>query len=166
MFDETATQKSGIITYDTHYPDTPRNLVYSGSLIGISNPLIKTARKECKINSDFDVVDLNTISDSYIQRCKYSISATQEELNAAIQTTQWDIKYNNDYRVLARTMVNLSGERSLMSAIIPPSSYHINGCFGIIFKHRIDAVDVQAMFSSIPFDYFIKTVQARICNLY
>lgn len=158
MFDETASQKAGIFKYDTHYPESTNNLVYSGSLIGVSNPLVKSARQICKLNSDFDVVDLTAIDENYLQRCKYSVLADRNTFLSSIQTTQWDEKYNANYRVLSRTMIYLNGERSLISSIVPPFSSHINGCFGMNLRRIKDAVDIQSMFSSIPFDYFVKAV--------
>lgn len=68
MFTETEAQRSDIISLTPQFPEVINSLVYSGPLVGISNPLSKAARSKCKINSDFDPIDLLECNDSYIQR--------------------------------------------------------------------------------------------------
>ena len=75
-----------------------------------------------------------------------------------IAENSWSGKVINDYRIVARKMLNLGGERTLIAAIIPPKTSHINGLLGFDFKDENDLVLAEAMFSSLPFDYFVRTL--------
>ena len=61
-------------------------------------------------------------------------------------------------------MLNLSGERTLVSAIVPPLTTHTNGLLGFFFKDQYMLVLAAALFSSIPYDFFIKVMGKS--NLY
>lgn len=54
MWHETNSQKSGDIERKVHFSDDPFERIYSGPHIGVCNPLFKTSRRECKLNSDYD----------------------------------------------------------------------------------------------------------------
>lgn len=158
MWHETNSQKSGDIKRKVHFSDDPFERIYSGPHIGVCNPLFKTSRRECKLNSDYDNIDLTNIDFDYSQRTNYVPGKSHEEYMAAIVDNEWSGKITNDYRLVARKMLNLGGERTFISAIIPPKTSHINGLLGFDFKNNDDLVLAEAMFSSIPFDYFVRTL--------
>lgn len=81
-----------------------------------------------------------------------------DEYMNAIVDNEWSGKVTNDYRMVARKMLNLGGERTFISAVIPPKTTHINGLLGFDFKNKHVLVLAEAMFSSIPFDYFVRTL--------
>lgn len=158
MWHETNSQKSGDIKRKVHFSDDPFERIYSGPHIGVCNPLFKTSRRECKLNSDYDNIDLTNIDFDYSQRTNYVPGKSHEEYMAAIVDNEWSGKITNDYRLVARKMLNLGGERTFISAIIPPKTSHINGLLGFDFKNNDELVLAEAMFSSIPFDYFVRTL--------
>lgn len=158
MWHETNSQKSGDIERKVHFSSNPFERIYSGPHIGVCNPLFKTSRRECKLNSDYDNIDLTSIDFGYSQRTNYVPGKSHEEYMAAIVDNEWSGKITNDYRLVARKMLNLGGERTFISAIIPPKTSHINGLLGFDFKNIDDLVLAEAMFSSIPFDYFVRTL--------
>lgn len=53
-----------------------------------------------------------------------------------------------------RKMLNQGGERTLIAAIIPPQTKHIDGIFGIAID---DVLLLGAFMASIPYDFLIKT---------
>ena len=61
------------------------------------------------------------------------------------------------YRVISRKMLNQAGERTLMSAIIPPYAGHILAIFGLAFKQSYDAAVIGGLFASLPYDFFVKS---------
>lgn len=158
MWDETASQKKGIIKRNIHFPDTELDTIYSGPHIGVANPLNKTSRSVCVLNSDYDNIDLTFVNQDYVQRCNYAIGMNVYDYLSQIQSTQWGTKYHENYKLLSRTMLNLSGERSLVSAIVPEKTAHINGLFGITTNDRKLLVSLQGMFASLPYDFFVKVV--------
>lgn len=68
MWHETNNQVDGTIIRNVHFPETIRDMIYSGPHIGVGNPLFKTSRRICKINSDYDNIDLQYAPTYYLQR--------------------------------------------------------------------------------------------------
>lgn len=157
MWPETKAQEDGIIERNVHFADTPIHLIYSGPHIGVGNPLFKTSRRICTLKSDFDSIDLTTVEDSYLQRCNYEIVPTTTEYEGMEQKTSWGNRHTQGYRILMRRMLNQSGERTLIPAIIPPHTGHIHTMTEFVLKDESIIPLLEGMLSSIVTDYYIKT---------
>lgn len=164
MWDETNAQNDGTIVRNVHFPESTIDMIYSGPHIGVANPLFKTSRSICNLNSDYDSIDLATVNKEYLQRCNYSPERALHEFVGRIPTAPWGGKYHETYRVIARKMLNISGERTLIAGIIPVLSTHTNGLIGFAFKDQSVLVSTSALFASIPYDFFIKVMGKS--NLY
>ncbi|NLN49852.1 MAG: class I SAM-dependent DNA methyltransferase, partial [Clostridiales bacterium] len=164
MWDETKAQNDDIIVRIVHYPDSPLDMIYSGPHIGIANPLFKCSRKICRLNSDYDSIDLNNITNHYLQRCNYSPKGGIEEYVRRIPVTSWGKKHHEEYRVLTRSMLNLSGERTLYSAIIPPLTAHVNTTFSFSFYDKKILASCSANFASIPYDFLMRATGKGIAS--
>lgn len=159
MFDETARQKDGTIIRNTKFVDKPLNLIYSGPHIGVGNPLFKTPRTVCKEKSDYDPIDLSYTVESdekYLPRTNYEISTLDNYLDK-VQHTQWGNLYTENYRIAWRRRLAISGERTLMAAIIPPQTSHIHAINSMALKDISSISFISAYFSSIIYDFFIKS---------
>ena len=157
MWNETTSQKDGIIVRNVHFPESTIDMIYSGPHFGVGNPLFKTSRRVCIVNSDYDTIDLSIIPGDYTQRFNYSRACSISEYSQKIPSTPWGEKYNLTYRVITRRMLNQSGERTLIPAILPKGIGHINTVFGLAFAQLDDCVVCAGTMASIPFDFFIKT---------
>lgn len=155
MWHETNNQIDGTIERNVDFPKSVKSMIYSGPHIGVANPLFKTSRRICKLNSDFDPIDLTYIDDGYLQRCNYSIACSYEEYRNRTPVTQWNIRYDEGYRLCMRKMLNQGGERTYMVAIIPPLSEHIHGNFGMCMKQGLASFAANSF--SIPFDFYLKS---------
>ena len=71
MWEETSSQDKGLTKRDVHFPESTDTLIYSGPHIGVANPLFKTSRRICRLNSDYDNLDLLEVDSHYLQRCNY-----------------------------------------------------------------------------------------------
>ena len=69
-FEETSAVKEGIIRRDTCNVETDK-LVISGPHFYLANPINKNPRKNCKLNSDYDSINLNEIAENYLPRTNY-----------------------------------------------------------------------------------------------
>ena len=156
MWHETYAQDDGIITRKEHFPCGTDEMVYSGPLIGIANPVYKGCRSKCYRNSDYDPIDLTSIDCGYLQRCMYSPIATLETILNSMVKTPWENNYYFGFKLAARAMLNPKNERSLISCIIPKKSTHINGIISIESNEIVSLVSMASTFSSIPFDYFVR----------
>lgn len=156
MLDETGAQDAHIISPDVHFTDTSEDMIYSGPHIGVANPYNQTPRENCSSKGDNDKIDLQFLPDEYLARSKYRISCTLSEYDAAVPLTPWNSKYNMEYKLLSRKMLNLKQERTLISAIAPPRTGHINGIYGLCFADRDILALLSGCFASLPYDFFIK----------
>lgn len=158
MLHETNDQKAGIINRKVHFPESLYDLIYSGPHVGVANPLFKCSRRECKLNSDYDNIDLKSVPFVYLQRVNYIPGLTQHEYIDKLPKNNWNRKFTEDYRIVARKMLNLGGERTLISSIIPPMTAHTNGLLGFDFADINNLVLVNGLFSSLSYDFYIKTL--------
>jgi len=154
MWNETGAQDDDTIERTVHFPANPVELIYSGPHIGIANPCFKSSRRICTLNSDYDCVDLTVIQDDYMQRCNYLPKCAVEEYYKRIPSTSWGEKYSNQYRVISRKMLNLSGERTLIATIGIPGCTYIDGVFGFAVKGEVS--QIAGSMASIPFDFYFK----------
>lgn len=160
MWDETKSLKEHITTKSCKFPESNIDTIYSGPHIGLANPVFKTSRSVCDKNSDYDNVDLLAIDENYVQRFKYSPECSIEQY---VSKSPENGRYIQTYRVAMREMLNLSGERSLIPAIIPPECGHIITVFGMqLIK---DVALVAGVLASIVSDFYIKAVGRTHCQL-
>lgn len=166
---ESTSQKEGILERNTTFANNEKELIVSGPHISVLNPCFKTPRRVCKLNSDYDVIDLNNINKNYIQRTNYSFICNENELKSHIQFTQWGKEINDIYMLACRKMLSLTGERTLISSIIAKGSTHISGVYSISFKDSKLLTLSAALFASIPYDFFIRiagksNIQDNLCS--
>lgn len=154
MWHETNNQIDGTIIRNVSFPENIREMIYSGPHISIANPLFKTSRTICELNSDYDNIDITSISSEYLQRKNYSIACSYDEYEKRVPNTAWGTKYDSSFRLCMRKMLNLTGERTLISAIIPPHANHINGIFGVNMQD--DLMDFTANCFSLPYDFLLR----------
>lgn len=155
LWSETNAQKDGTTLREPHFPEDSFDLIYSGPHFGVANPIAKGSRAICKLNSDYDSIDLTSIPSSYLQRCTYRPKCERAEYYRRAPKTAWN-DYLDNYRIATRRMLNQSGERTLVSAIIPASSGHIHTVVGIATSYLDILVLIEGLFASIPYDGFIK----------
>lgn len=157
MWHETNAQKDGTIVRDVHFPESLVDAIISGPHIGIANPMFKTSRRVCKLNSDYDNLDITFLGDNYIQRCNYSPNCTLDEYHKRAPSTTWGTKCYDKYRIFMRNMFNQSGERTLISAIMPPKVGHIHAVFELGFEDEKRLPLVNGLMASVPYDFYIKS---------
>jgi type I restriction-modification system DNA methylase subunit len=154
MWHETNNQNDGTIVRDVHFPVNAIDMIYSGPHIGVANPVFKTSRRECKLNSDYDNVDLTSIPPHYFQRCNYTLACSVDDYVRRVPIMPNGKKHNSEYNLCMRKMLNQSGERTLIAAIIPRDTEHINGLFSLTFEK--DLLSFSTSTASIPYDFFLK----------
>lgn len=155
LWDETNAQKNGIIKRDVHFGNL-HTTILSGAHIGTSNPLFNCSNANCSGNNDNTSIDLHNISDSYIQRSNYSPASDDSTYLSSSPKSEWGEYYVNMYRIIARKMIDIEGEKTLMAALIPPKVGHTNGLIGFAFKDLQKCMIALGTFNSLPIDFFVK----------
>jgi hypothetical protein len=159
MWHETNSQKDGTIRRDTSFPPDPTELVLSGPHFYVGSPLYKTPRTICTEKGHYDCFDLTTLPDDYLPRTNYRPDVSPSEYLARTARVPWGKKkpVTEFYRLVSRKMLSQSGERTLISAIHPPQTGHVDGCFSLTFEHSHNLNLFAGLLASLPFDFFIKT---------
>ena len=166
---ETGAVDDGTISRNVNTPTDDYDMVYSGPHFYVANPVYKTPRSKCILNSDYDNISLSQIKETYSQRSNYKREMSLPKycnLFKGFQNGQDEEgkpKYDNwlDYYKLGfRKMLSIAGERSLICAVLRSKTAHINGVISISFLNRYDTVDMSALCASIVMDFYVKTVGA------
>ena len=155
MWNETNATNDGTIVRSVGFPVNNEG-IYQGPHIFVGNPLFKTSRRVCVFNGDYDNIDLTNIPDQYYSRCNYVPGISHDKYYSMISDTPWGTKYSGEYRVVSREMANLSGERTLISAIIPPAMGHIYTLCGIAMRDSTELAYFAGLLASLPFDYYFR----------
>ena len=164
MWQETNAQSDNTIEVNVCFPESLCQFVYSGPHIGTGNPYNQTPRAICDKKGDYDKIDLTQIDENFIARTKYTPKCEMAEYMKRVPTTSWGKKYTQEYRLIARKMLNLKQERTLMAAIIPPDTGHINGLHGVCYLDSKNLIIASSFYASLPYDFFIKVIGKT--NLY
>lgn len=173
-FDESGAQKSGITIRTTKTPnDDLYEMIYSGPHFHVANPIYKTPRISCVLNSDYDNINLQDIDINYTQRTNYIPNIPLSQYNLQVKgfengqdkngNTIYE-NYFNYYKLGFRAMLSIEGERSLICAVLRSKTAHINGVISISFFDRYNTVDMAALCASIVMDFYIKTVAMANLN--
>lgn len=170
FFNETGAVNNGIIKRETAYPKWEKyEMIYNGPSIFVANPLYKTPRNICKLNSDYDNINLNTIGEEYIQRTNYLPDEPIEDYVNEVKTVfdfsekgeipnHREINLIEEYKLAFRHMIGPMSEHTLIGAIIPPKTAHIHGIISVVFPKKENLVDLAALSSSLVLDFYVKVV--------
>lgn len=123
IWDETNSRKEGVIKDDVHFPDDKESIIYSSPFIGVGNPILQSTRRQYRVNSDYDLVDLTAIPIDYEPRVKYARACSPAEYAKRMPKMADGMPFDAVYRIACRHMVPLDGERTLQSAGVHPRRY-------------------------------------------
>ncbi len=164
MFDETNAQNDGTIRRETRFPRDASEWILSGPHFFVGNPLYKTPRAECTQSSHYDVLDLDLLPDDYLPRTNYVPACSADEYRARTPRVSWlesgeiEARRVTDYhRFVNREMLSQSGERTLITTLLPRGAGHINTCLETVFRNPVDMLDLCCMALSLPMDYRVKS---------
>jgi hypothetical protein len=159
MWHETNAQKDNTIRRQTCFPKDTSQWILSGPHFFVGNPFYKTPRAKCTQNSHYDILDLTTLPDDYLPRTNYVPDCSEKDYLKRTPKVSWgkNQPVTDYYRYINRKMLSQSGERTLISCVVPKYCGHIDGGFSIVFKNTINLVNFFALSSSLPFDFFVKT---------
>ena len=163
-FDEKNSVADFTIKPEVRYPDIEKyEMIYKAPHFFVGNPLYKTPRTKCITKFDYDDLDLSQISEDYIERTNFipllSLSEIKDSVKGFITGNSQE-SYLDYYKVAFRRRVNLTSERSLICAVLPRKTAHINAVISTAFRSGYDCVDMAALCSSIILDFYIKTIGA------
>ncbi len=169
MWHETMQQKDGTITRrpsgDNAFPSAPEDWVLSGPHFFLANPYNKTPRQVCTANGHYDVIDLETLPDDYLPRSNYRPMADRAEYLRRAPRVSWvesggvsPLPVTDFFRLAFRAMIGSASERTLIGALVPTRTAHINGVQSAAFRRTADLCVAGCMTSSLVADWYIKSM--------
>ena len=163
-WNETRSQDDGTIRRETRFPESPGGLVLSGPHFFVGNPFNKTPRRECRLNSHYDVLDLTTLPDGYLPRTNYVPACDPSVYETRTPCVPWTDPGEEEpkkatayYRVMNRDMVSSDLERTLTTGVMPPNVAVIHTVVASAFQDLGACVDFAALSFSTVLDFFIKS---------
>jgi len=158
-WNEVLQQQDGTMRRETRFPKDANGLILSGPHFFVGNPCNKTPREICDLNSHYDSLDLETLPDDYLPRANYVPACDLAEYRRRTPSVPWDDqkRVTEFYRYMNREMLSQSGERTLITVIIPPGVGHINTCLAYAFKTSRQMALWAAFTNTIPLDFRVKT---------
>lgn len=161
FFHERNTQSDGTIKRDTKQLTTITDWVMQGPHFYVATPFNKTPNEGCKHNLDYSEIDRPLIPDDYLPRTNYLPACSPGEFRRRIPTwtrpsTKREERFDERFRHVNRRQIANNGERSLISAIVPPGVCNVDGAFSIVFDSDNDLCFFAGLCNGLPFDFYIR----------
>lgn len=153
MYHETESAKKGFIRSHSTVPEKPKDVILSGSHVGISTPFYQTARANSSSKMAFDIIDLEQVKPDFFPRTKFIVG--NEGFIHPILT--WSDKSSlSQFRLITKYQISSSMERPLITAIIPPEVKHLQTLISIAFDSHRELMSCVAQFSSLIYQFLCK----------
>ena len=164
FFNETEAQKDGLIKRQTQFPDSTSKWIVSGPHFYVGSPFYKSPRRVCKLNADYDGLNLALIPDDYLPRTNYIPDCDVIEYLRRTPKVTWvdegetEAKQVTEYfRFVNRRMLSQAGERTFISSIIPKYSGLINTVVSTVFRDLNELVNFSGFSFSLIYDFYLKS---------
>jgi len=168
MFDETYAQQDGTIVRrsrgDNRFPDTPADWVVSGPHFFLANSYNKTPRRISTEKGHYDVLDLESLPESYLPRSNYLPMIDRVEYARRVPQVSW-IEDGNKApklvtaycRLTMRNLISQGAEKGLVPAITPSGHAHVNAVQSVAFRRQPDLLMASGMLFSLVADFYVKS---------
>lgn len=164
MFDETYAQKDKIIVRNTTFPQKLNDLILSGPHFFVANLFHQTPKEVCETNKAYSKIDLTFIFEKYLSRTNYIPLLDEKSYLDKIGSVPWIEKQESSsrkvtdyFRLVHRAMLSQSGERTLISALVPKNIGHMNGVRSYIFRNVDNLIAQASLTFSLPMDFLVKS---------
>ena len=163
MWHEHDDQTKGTIRRETRVPTCASEWIVSGPHLYVENPLSKNPRDPCRHNQDYVSVDLSNIADDFLPRTNYVPACSPTEY--AKRTPKFlGAPITTRYRHAHREMLALTGDRTLVGAIIPPGAGHIDAVITLAFRDLRQLVEWSSFAGSLALDFYVRAKGAGHLN--
>lgn len=168
MWHETMQQHDGTIIRNADrsapFAASPDEWVLSGPHFFLANPFNKTPRNPCTHNNAYDPLDLDSLPDDYLPRTNYRPMADKAEYLRRTPRVSWVedgetvARPVTDYfRMAHRKRLAQSGERTLITTLLPPSVGNIPSAMTSAFRDSENLIGALVTTTTVVADFFIKS---------
>jgi Eco57I restriction-modification methylase len=155
-WDETRARKKGYFESRWGAPRSWNDVILHGPHLYVGTPIYKSPNPTMKNQMDWSATDFEKLETHAIPATAYKPIGSRHRYDA--DYTHWESGPARDYyRVAWRRMAAVTGERTLIPALIPPGATHPNGvfCAGLPSNLRTLCV-VEGTFSSLILDFAVR----------
>ena len=163
-FHETYQQQDGTIRRATRRPEGLAQWIVSGPHYYVATPLARDPNEACRSHMDYTTIDLTAIAPDFLPRTNYLPACGADEY--AARSPRWrDAPLAARHRWIGRKMLSPSGERTLISAVLPPGPAHIGASVSLACSDDITTVHFAGLTASLPYDFWLKiTGKSNLSN--
>ena len=163
MWDETGDRKANppVFKQETAFRSQPEDLILTGPIIGLANPLAKCPDRDSRNNNDYEIIDLTVIPDDYLPRSNYTPAMPWEQYRSLVRPVPWapKIRHIDCGRVVLREYVGAASERTLQCCLIGHRVQHVNVLHSVAFRDLMNTIVLCTLWSSLPYDFITKSMQ-------
>ena len=158
-WNETTDRTAGRFVLDWG-PAAWKDAILQGPHLHVSTPLVKEPNETMRNNLDWSAVDHEALAPDALPVTSYTPAGDRKVYNE--QYTRWgeDREYSarDFYRVAWRRMAANTGERTLIPAVIPPGSAHVDPVHsgGFVDRPALDLAIVSAVLGALLSDFSIR----------
>ncbi len=161
--DESERIKDGTIGRETAHAKTLEEWVVSGPHFYVGTPFNKNPNEGCRHNQDYSTLDLTSLATDFLPRTNHIILCPRPKFRQL--APKWlGLPVTTRYRHVHREMVAPTGERTLVSAIIPPEASHLHSVYSVSFSSEQQLLTVSGLSCSLVVDFFVKSTGAGHVN--
>jgi len=157
-WDESIDRKKGIFEVSWGPVESWDDAILQGPHIFVGNPFYKSPNKTMLNNKDWSAIDLETLAPDALPVTAYKPAGDPARYNAAY--THWGpdkLPARDFYRVAWRNMAALTGERTLIPALIPPGASHVHAVSSLRVAGRAELLPaVAALMGSLIADFSVR----------
>jgi len=157
-WDESIDRQAGRFVRDWGEAPWP-DAILQGPHLYVSTPLAKAPNPTMKHQQDWTGVDLEVLAPDALPVTSYKPAGSRAEYDA--RYTHWgdngEIPARDHYRVAWRAMAANTGERTLISALIPPGATHVHTVTSLGTESPETLVHIVGAMSSLLSDFAVRS---------
>jgi hypothetical protein len=154
LIDENSGVKTGLIVKQTVRPSNLSELILSAPHFYIGSPFFKEPNEACGSKGDYSNIDLIDIPNDFIPRAVFSLARPDSRTRICGHVEVE--RHIRDYRLVWRTWVSPTNERTLITAIIPPQVLHVYPTYSMPFPHLKKLVFFAGLTFTVLYDFFVR----------
>ncbi|MCK9249473.1 MAG: hypothetical protein M0P31_10935 [Solirubrobacteraceae bacterium] len=156
-WDESIDRKKGFFDVEWGRPASWDDVILQGPHLFVGNPFYKSPNPAMQHHLDWSPVDLETLEPDAIPVTSYKPRGDRAKYDKSY--TQWSGGSARDfYRVAWRRMAANTGERTLIPALIPDRTAHINAVYVAGSSDARMVAAVSGVMASLISDFLVRVV--------
>ncbi|MEJ5943683.1 hypothetical protein WDZ17_00055 [Pseudokineococcus basanitobsidens] len=159
-WNETTDRRKGLFESSWGAPRTWDDVILQGPHLFVSTPLYKMPNKTMRSNKDWSTTDFEALAPDAVPVTAYKPAGSRDRYDFSY--THWGadpVAARDHYRLSWRRMAANTGERTLISAILPPGASHVQTVTSLAFPEARDAgllLQCAAVASAIVSDAVVR----------